>query len=373
MTETGNDENVNDYISVEIENKELCSRYVARVVKDIKLAPSPEWMQRRLAACGIRPINNIVDITNYVMEEYAQPMHAYDLDTIADHKIIVQNAKNGEVFTTLDGQERTLDDSMLMICDGEKAVGIAGIMGGENSMITDNVKTMLFEAACFDGTNIRLSGKKLGMRTDAQAKFEKGLDPNNTYEAINRACQLIEELGAGTVVGGAVDVYPKVKEPEEVAYDVDRINRLLGTDISEDQMVTYFETIDLPVDREKKLVHVPTWRQDIHCLADLAEEVARFYGYDKIPATLPSGEATAGRLSEQMEIENIARNVIEQAGFSEGMTYSFESPKVFDKLLVPEGSKARRGDCNFQSARRRLQYYAYPVLKRNADIVGNKL
>lgn len=373
VTETGNDENVNDYISVEIENKELCSRYVARVVKDIKLAPSPEWMQRRLAACGIRPINNIVDITNYVMEEYAQPMHAYDLDTIADHKIIVQNAKNGEVFTTLDGQERTLDDSMLMICDGEKAVGIAGIMGGENSMITDNVKTMLFEAACFDGTNIRLSGKKLGMRTDAQAKFEKGLDPNNTYEAINRACQLIEELGAGTVVGGAVDVYPKVKEPEEVAYDVDRINRLLGTDISEDQMVTYFETIDLPVDREKKLVHVPTWRQDIHCLADLAEEVARFYGYDKIPATLPSGEATAGRLSEQMEIENIARNVIEQAGFSEGMTYSFESPKVFDKLLVPEGSKARRGDCNFQSARRRLQYYAYPVLKRNADIVGNKL
>ena len=176
----GNDENVNDYISVEIENKELCSRYVARVVKDIKLAPSPEWMQRRLAACGIRPINNIVDITNYVMEEYAQPMHAYDLDTIADHKIIVRNAKNGEAFTTLDGQERTLDDSMLMICDGEKAVGIAGIMGGENSMITDNVKTMLFEAACFDGTNIRLSGKKLGMRTDAQAKFEKGLDPNNT-------------------------------------------------------------------------------------------------------------------------------------------------------------------------------------------------
>ncbi len=341
VTETGNDENVNDYISVEIENKELCSRYVARVVKDIKLAPSPEWMQRRLAACGIRPINNIVDITNYVMEEYAQPMHAYDLDTIADHKIIVRNAKNGEAFTTLDGQERTLDDSMLMICDGEKAVGIAGIMGGENSMITDNVKTMLFEAACFDGTNIRLSGKKLGMRTDAQAKFEKGLDPNNTYEAINRACQLIEELGAGTVVGGAVDVYPNVKEPEEVAYDVDRINRLLGTDISEDQMVTYFETIDLPVDREKKMVHVPTWRQDIHCLADLAEEVARFYGYDKIPATLPSGEATAGRLSKQMEIENIARNVIEQAGFSEGMTYSFESPKVFDKLLVPEGSKAR--------------------------------
>ena len=342
VTETGNDENVNDYISVEIENKELCSRYVARVVKDIKLAPSPEWMQRRLAACGIRPINNIVDITNYVMEEYAQPMHAYDLDTIADHKIIVRNAKNGEAFTTLDGQERTLDDSMLMICDGEKAVGIAGIMGGENSMITDNVKTMLFEAACFDGTNIRLSGKKLGMRTDAQAKFEKGLDPNNTYEAINRACQLIEELGAGTVVGGAVDVYPNVKEPEEVAYDVDRINRLLGTDISEDQMVTYFETIDLPVDREKKMVHVPTWRQDIHCLADLAEEVARFYGYDKIPTTLPKGEATQGGVSYETTIQNILRTVVEQFGFSEGMTYSFESPKVFDKLLIPADGKLRQ-------------------------------
>ncbi len=342
VAEVGNEEKTEDYISVEIQNPELCSRYVARVVKDIRLAPSPEWMQRRLAACGIRPINNIVDITNYVMEEYAQPMHAYDLDTIAGDKIIVRNAEKGEKFVTLDGQERDLDDSILMICDGEKAVGLAGIMGGENSKITDDVKTMLFEAACFDGTNIRLSGKKLGMRTDAQAKFEKGLDPNNTMEAMNRACQLIEELGAGTVIGGCVDVYPKKREEETVAYDVNRINALLGTEIGEDEMVEYFEMVDLPVDRDKKLVHVPTWRQDVHCLADLAEEVARFYGYDRIPATLPSGEATTGKLSYRTVIQNIARNVVEQAGFSEGMTYSFESPKVFDKLRIPEDSDVRK-------------------------------
>lgn len=342
ISEVGNEEKAEDYISVQIDNTELCSRYVARVVKDIRIAPSPEWMQRRLAACGIRPINNIVDITNYVMEEYSQPMHAYDLDTIAGRKIVVRNAAKGEKFTTLDGQERELDDSILMICDGEKAVGIAGIMGGENSKITDDVKTMLFEAACFDGTNIRLSGKKLGMRTDAQAKFEKGLDPNTALEAMNRACQLIEELGAGTVIGGCVDIYPVKREEKTVAYDVDRINALLGTDISEDEMAGYFEMVDLPVDREKKLVHVPTWRQDVLRMADLAEEVARFYGYDKIPATLPSGEATAGKLSYQTVIQNIARNVVEQAGFCEGMSYSFESPKVFDKLMIREDSELRK-------------------------------
>ncbi len=202
VTVTGNGEDVNDYVSVEVQAPELCSRYTARVVKNIKIAPSPEWMQRRLASVGIRPINNIVDITNYVMEEYAQPMHAYDLDKLADHKIIVRKAKKDEPFMTLDGQERVLDDTMLVICDGEKPVGVAGIMGGENSKITDDVTTMLFEAATFDGTNIRKSGKKLGMRTDAQAKFEKGLDPNNAIDAMNRACQLIEELGAGEVVGG---------------------------------------------------------------------------------------------------------------------------------------------------------------------------
>lgn len=342
ITEVGNDEKAEDYISVDIQAPDLCTRYVARVVKNIKLAPSPEWMQRRLAASGIRPINNIVDITNYVMEEYAQPMHAYDLDTIAGRKIIVKRAEEGEKFQTLDGQDRELDPSVLMICDGEKSVGLAGIMGGENSKITDDVKTMLFEAACFDGTNIRISGKKLGMRTDAQAKFEKGLDPNTAMEAMDRACQLIEELGAGEVVGGCVDVYPEKREPSYVTYDVKKINDLLGIEVSEDQMCEYWNMVGLIPNKAHKTVYIPTWRQDVLRLADLAEEVARFYGYDNIPTTLPSGEATQGGISYQNSIRNIARNVVEQFGFSEAMTYSFESPKVFDKLLVPEESRLRK-------------------------------
>ncbi len=342
VTGTGNNEDVNSYIKVEVENPELCPRYTARVVKNIKLAPSPEWMQRRLASVGIRPINNIVDITNYVMEEYAQPMHAYDLNTIEDRKIIVRKAAAGEKFTTLDGQERELDDTMLMICDGKKPIGIAGIMGGENSMITDNVTTMLFEAATFNGTNIRLSGKKLGMRTDAQAKFEKGLDPNNAIEAMNRACQLVEELGAGEVVGGVVDVYPVKKEPVVIPYDAGKINALLGTDISEEEMLKYFETIDLITDRENKTVTVPTWRQDLERMADLAEEVARFYGYDKIPVTLPKSSATTGGLTDKLEMEKTARTVAEAYGFCEGMTYSFESPKVYDKLCLDEDDMLRK-------------------------------
>lgn len=341
ITRVGNNEKTEDYISVDIQAPDLCTRYVARVVKNIRLAPSPEWMQRRLAASGIRPINNIVDITNYVMEEYAQPMHAYDLDTIAGRKIVVKRAAEGETFQTLDGQERELDSSVLMICDGEKSVGLAGIMGGENSKITDDVKTMLFEAACFDGTNIRLSGKKLGMRTDAQAKFEKGLDPNTAMEAMDRACQLIEELGAGEVVGGCVDVYPQKKEPSYVNYDVKKINDLLGIAVSEDQMCEYWNMVGLIPNKASKTVYVPTWRQDVLRMADLAEEVARFYGYDNIPTTLPSGEATQGGVSYQTSIRNMARNVVEQFGFSEAMTYSFESPKVFDKLLVPEDSGLR--------------------------------
>lgn len=342
VTVKENDEKASDYISVEVKDTDLCSRYVARIVKNIKIEPSPEWLKRRLAAVGIRPINNIVDITNYVMEEFAQPMHAYDLDTIADKKIVVKRAENGEKFTTLDGQERELDNSILTICDGQKAIGIAGIMGGENTMITEDAKTLLFEAACFDGTNIRLSGKKLGMRTDAQAKFEKGLDPNNAKLAIDRACQLINELGAGEVVGGYVDVYPEERQPIRVAYDADKINQLLGTDIDEDTMVGYFEMIDLPVDRAAKEIIVPTWRQDVKCLADVAEEVARFYGYDNIPTTLPSGSATAGGLSLKLRVENIARDVAESFGFSESMTYSFESPKVFDKLKIDENDELRK-------------------------------
>ena len=342
VTATGNSENVNDYVKVTVKDTDLCSRYVARVVKNIKIAPSPEWMQRRLRSQGIRPINNIVDITNYVMEEYGQPMHAYDLDTIEGKEIVVRRADKGEKFVTLDGQERTLDDSILMICDGKKPVGIAGIMGGENSMITDNVTTMLFEAACFDGTNIRLSGKKIGMRTDASSKFEKGLDPNNAMDAMNRACQLIEELGAGEVVGGAIDVYNTVKEGRRIPFEPDKYNHLLGTEISAEDMLSYFERLELGYDKEKNEVLIPSWRQDLECSADLAEEVARFFGYDKIPTTLPSGEATTGKLSFKLRIEAVARDIAEFCGFSQGMTYSFESPKVFDKLLLPEDSALRK-------------------------------
>ena len=241
VTATGNSEDVHDYVKVTVKDTDLCPRYCARVVKNIKIAPSPVWMQRRLASNGIRPINNIVDITNYVMEEYGQPMHAYDYDTLAGHEIVVRRAGADEKFVTLDGQERTMDENVLMICDGEKAVGIAGIMGGENSMITDDVKTMMFEAACFDGTNIRLSAKRIGLRTDASGKFEKGLDPNNAEDAINRACQLIEELGAGEVVGGMVDVYTKKKEPVRIPFQPERINALLGTDVSEEDMLSYFK------------------------------------------------------------------------------------------------------------------------------------
>ncbi len=340
ITVTGNDEDVNNYINVEIQNEELCKRYTARVVKDIKIEPSPKWMQRRLMAQGIRPINNIVDITNYVMEEYGQPMHAYDLDTIEDYRIIVRNASKGEKFTTLDGQERELDESVLMICDGKKPVGIAGIMGGENSMITDDAKTLLFESACFDGTNIRLSSKKVGLRTDASGKFEKGLDPNNAINAINRACQLIEELGAGTVVGGVVDVYPKKKEEIKLPFEPDKYNKMLGTDISADEMKDYFSRLELKVEGNE--VAIPTWRQDLLSYADLAEEVARFYGYDKIPTTLPSGEATAGKLSYKLSIENMIKDTAENYGFSQAMCFSFESPKVFDKLLLEEDSDYRK-------------------------------
>ena len=341
VTPTGNAEKASDYIKVTVKDTDLCPRYCARVVKNIKIAPSPKWMQRRLAAAGIRPINNIVDITNYIMEEYGQPMHAYDYDQLAGHEIIVRRAAKDEKFVTLDDQERTLDENVLVICDGEKSVGIAGIMGGENSMITDDVKTMLFEAACFDGTNIRLSSKRIGLRTDASAKFEKGLDPNNAEEAINRACQLIEELGAGEVVGGIVDVYPTVKEPVRIPFEPERINSLLGTDISAEEMLGYFKKIDLGYDEKTNEIIAPTFRQDLFRTADLAEEVARFFGYANIPTTLPTGEATTGKLPFDLRVRAVAQDIAEFCGFSQGMMYSFESPKAFEKLMLPADSPLR--------------------------------
>lgn len=342
IKETGNGEDIRDFLEVSVEDGALCPRYCARMVKNIRIAPSPAWMQRRLAASGIRPINNIVDITNYVMEEYGQPMHAFDYDQIGGHKIIVKCAKDGEIFKTLDGQDRKLDSRILMINDSDKPVGIAGIMGGENSKITDDVKTMVFEAACFDGTNIRLSSKRLGMRTDASGKFEKGLDPNTAKEAVDRACQLIEELGAGEVVGNIIDVYPVKKEGNRVKFEPDKINRLLGTGIEAGTMIEYLNRVELQYDKETQEVIVPSWRQDVHCMADLAEEVARFHGYDIIPTTLPAGEATTGKLTFKLRVEEEARKIAEFCGFSQSMTYSFESPKVYDKLLIPADSQLRR-------------------------------
>lgn len=342
VTETGNAEDINDYVKVDVEATDLCSRYTARLVKNIKLAPSPKWMQRRLASAGIRPINNIVDITNYVMEEYGQPMHAYDYDTLAGGKIVVRRAKDGEKFMTLDGQERTLDSDMLMICDGEKAVGLAGIMGGENSKITDDVKTMLFEAATFDGTNIRKATKRLGLRTDASGKFEKGLDPENALAAMNRACQLIEELGAGEIVGGVVDVYPNKKERVRVPFEPERINALLGTNVSVEEMLGYFKMLELEYDEAKQELIIPTFRQDLLRTADIAEEVARFFGYANIPTTLPHGASTMGKISFKQRVEDVAGEIAQFCGFSQAMTYSFESPKVFDKLKLAADADERK-------------------------------
>ncbi len=342
---TGNGEDVNDYVSVEVKDTDLCSRYCARVVKNIKIEPSPEWMQRRLAASGIRPINNLVDITNYVMEEFGQPMHAYDLDTVAGHQIIVRRAKDGDEFETLDGQMRKLDADILMICDAEKEIGIAGIMGGENSKITDQVKTVLFEAATFNGTNIRKSAKRVGLRTEASGIFEKGLDPYNAEDAINRACQLIEELGCGEVVGGMVDVKEPLPEIRKIAFEPERYNRLLGTNVSREEMLEYFARLEIKLVQDasgNEVLEIPSFRQDLEGSADIAEEVARFFGYDKIPTTLPSGEATTGKLSFKLRIEEKAKDIAEFCGFSQGMSYSFESPKVFDKLLIPQEDSLRQ-------------------------------
>ncbi len=341
VKEAGDD--VNNYIKVSIEDTDLCTRYCARVCRNIKIGPSPEWMQRRLAASGIRPINNLVDITNYVMEEYGQPMHAYDLSTIAGGQIIVRRAKDGDEFVTLDGQTRKLDNNVLMICDAEKEIGVAGIMGGENSMITDEVKTVLFEAATFNGPNIRKSAKRLGLRTEASGIFEKGLDPVNAKAAIDRACQLIVELGCGEVVSGTVEEGLPIKPLRVLPFEPAKYNALLGTSVTEEQMLAIFKKLEVEVrdGKDGKELVIPSFRQDLAGRADMAEEVARFFGYDKIPTTLPKGETTTGKLSFKLRIEQKARDIAEYCGFSQGMTYSFESPKVFNKLLLDADDKAR--------------------------------
>ena len=336
------EDDINDYLKVEIEAKDLCPRYTARVVKNIRIAPSPKWLRLRLASNGIRPINNIVDITNYVMEEYGQPMHAFNYDSIAGGKIVVKRANDGEKFVTLDGQERTLDNEVLMICDAEKPIGIAGIMGGEDSKITDDVKTLVFESACFDGTNNRLASKRLGMRTDASGKYEKGLDPENTLPAIDRACQLIEMLDAGDVVGGTIDIYPEPVKAKQIKFEPERINSYLGINISKEQQLSYFPPLEIEYDEKTEMLTIPSFRQDLLRGADIAEEVARFYGYANIPTTLPKSSEAYGQLSYNFAVDNKIRKIMTAYGYSEAMTYSFESPKVFDKLLL-DADDAMRG------------------------------
>ncbi len=338
---SGNNEDIHDYLSVRVDNTELCPRYTARMVKNIRFAPSPEWMQKRLRNSGIRPINNLVDITNFVMLEYGQPMHAFDYDTLEGHEIVVRTANDGDSFQTLDGQIRKLDHTVLMINDGVKGVGIAGIMGGENSKITEEVHNVVFESANFNGVNIRLSAKKIGMRTDASSIFEKGLDPANTAAAVNRACELVEELGCGEVVGGMIDIYPVPEQQERIKFMPERINSLLGTDISAEEMLEIFDKIELGYDAASNEVLVPSFRRDLHATCDLAEEVLRFHGYDKIQDTLPVGEATTGKLSYKLRVDAIAREVAESAGFSHAMTYAFESPRAFELLGLAKDDPLR--------------------------------
>lgn len=328
-----------EYISVEIKNPDKCIRYAARVVKNVKIEPSPLWMRHRLTACGVRPINNIVDITNYVMLELGQPMHAFDIDNIDQRKIIVRDAYDGEKFVTLDEEERTLDQSMLVISDPSKAVAIGGVMGGENSKVTGEATAILLESANFYGPNIRSTSKKLGLRTDSSGKYEKGIDPNLCELAVNRAAHLIEELGAGEIVKGIVDVYPVKRERVKVEYSPERINTLLGTDISAQDMEKYLHSLE--IEAENGIAVPPTFRPDLESEADIAEEVARIYGYDNIKSTLATGTATVGKKSLGQQTEELVKRTMISMGYCEAMTYSFESPKVFDKLLLGEDSPVR--------------------------------
>lgn len=328
---------------VEIEAPDLCARYAARIVKDVKIGPSPAWMRHRLSAAGVRPINNIVDITNYVMLELGQPMHAFDLHNIQGNKIIVRRAKDGEIMHTLDDQERKLDSSMLVIADAQRPVAVAGVMGGANSEVTEETRTILFESAHFNGSSVRFTAKKLGMRTEASSRFEKGLDVENIITAVDRAVQLVEELGAGKVCRGVIDNYPKKPEAVMIPFRPAKINAFLGTDVPVEEMKKIFAALELKLDETQQIVQVPTFRPDLEREADLAEEVARFYGYNKIHATLLSGKsATMGIRTPKQKIESILRNTMVACGMHECYTYSFTSPKVFDKINLPADSVLRK-------------------------------
>ncbi len=326
----GADGVLTELLDVETPDPELCPRYTARMVRNVKIAPSPKWMRERLRAMGVRPINNIVDITNYVMLEYGQPMHAFDYRYVNGGKIIVRRAAQGEKLTTLDGKEHTLNANHLVIADEGRAVGLAGIMGGLNSEIVDDTADVVFESACFDGTCIRKGALALGMRTEASAKFEKGLDPMNTLPAVNRACELVELLGAGEVVDGVIDILNHVPQPTRLKLEPDKINALLGTAVAGDEMVRILKKLDFAVDGGQ--VTVPSWRGDVERMADLAEEVARFHGYNNIPSTLMRGQAAQGGYSADQKVENRLGEVCRACGYSEIITYSFISPSAYDKI-----------------------------------------
>ena len=336
----GAEGNLTELLDVETEAAHLCPRYTARMVRNVKIAPSPKWMRERLRAMGVRPINNIVDITNYVMLEYGQPMHAFDYRYVHGGKIIVRQAHEGETLTTLDGNVRNLTPNMLVIADETRAVGLAGIMGGENSEIVDDTVDVVFESACFDGATIRKGALALGMRTEASAKFEKGLDPMNTLPAVQRACELVEMLGAGEVVDGIIDILNYVPQPRVLPLEPDKINALLGTDVAEDEMVRILRSLDFQV--EAGQVTVPSWRGDVIGMADLAEEVARFYGYNNIPCTLMRGQTTLGGYSDQELLERQVGSMCRSMGYDEIITYSFISPTCYDKINWPQDDPRRK-------------------------------
>ncbi|MCH5210244.1 MAG: phenylalanine--tRNA ligase subunit beta [Oscillospiraceae bacterium] len=338
---TENSENIADTISVEILDKDKCKRYCARMVKNVKIGPSPAWMQERLRACGVRPINNIVDITNYVLLEYGQPMHAFDLRDIEDNKITVRRAGEGEVIKTLDGQDRKLIAEDLVIADGKRAVAIAGVMGGFNSEVKDDTTTVVFESATFDAASVRLTAQRVGLRTEASSRYEKGLDYNNTVPAIERACQLVEMLGCGENVGGMIDAMGNVTDMKPLPFRPDKINAFLGTDVSTEDMVKIFDALEIKTDLDNMTVTPPSFRPDLEGEADIAEEVARFFGYDKIPVTLLSGEATCGKKTDRQKMQDDMNEALTAQGMSEIYTYTFVSPSNFDKLNIPADSELR--------------------------------
>ena len=336
----GAEGNLCDLLDVDVQADDLCPRYTARMVRNVKIAPSPKWMRQRLRSAGIRPINNIVDITNYVMVEYGQPMHAFDYRYVKGSKIVVRRAAADKTLTTLDGSVRVLQPDMLVIADETKPVGLAGVMGGENSEIVADTVDVVFESANFLGSSIRKTALALGMRTDASAKFEKDIDPMLTVPAVNRACELVELLGAGEVMDGMIDVLNYVPQPVTVKLEPERINALLGTNISETDMIEYLHREEVPV--VDGMIQVPSWRPDLRVMADIAEEVARYYGYNNIETTLMRGATTMGGYSDEQKLENAAGAAARALGYSEIITYSFVSPSSFDAIRIPADSPLRK-------------------------------